>query len=241
MGTAFDPGLAQKTAPLTRDELIKLAARIKAQDEAHAAQLAAKDELAAAKDAEIERLKAEVAAAQAAKTQTVDTHNYDEAQTRSDLIDLLLGEAGWPLAEPRDREYEVSGMPNESGAGYVDYVLWGSDGLPLAVVEAKRTTKSAGIGQQQARLYADRLEAEFGRRPMVFYTNGMQHWLWDDASAIRREKSRLLHPGRARAAHPAAADPTSARRGGSEPGHRRSALPGAGHRCGGRRLRPQTT
>ncbi|MEN3122413.1 MULTISPECIES: DEAD/DEAH box helicase family protein [Janibacter] len=183
MGTAFDPGLAQKTAPLTRDELIKLAARIKAQDEAHAAQLAAKDELAAAKDAEIERLKAEVAAAQAAKTQTVDTHNYDEAQTRSDLIDLLLGEAGWPLAEPRDREYEVSGMPNESGAGYVDYVLWGSDGLPLAVVEAKRTTKSAGIGQQQARLYADRLEAEFGRRPMVFYTNGMQHWLWDDASA----------------------------------------------------------
>ncbi|CAM4013383.1 DEAD/DEAH box helicase family protein [Janibacter anophelis] len=182
MGTQFDPDLAQKSAPLSRDELIKLAAKIKAADEAHAAALAAKDELAAAKDAEIERLKAEIAAAQAAKSQTVDTHDYDEATTRSTLIDLLLGEAGWPLADPQDREYEVSGMPSASGTGYVDYVLWGSDGLPLAVVEAKRTTTSPSVGQQQAKLYADRLEARFGRRPVIFYTNGLQHWLWDDAS-----------------------------------------------------------
>ncbi|WP_114201416.1 DEAD/DEAH box helicase family protein [Janibacter anophelis] len=182
MGTKFDPALAQKAAPLSRAELNGLITKFKEQDEAHAAQLAAKDELAAAKDAEIEQLKAEIAAAQAAKTQTADTHDYDEAQTRSDLIDLLLGEAGWPLSDTQDREYEVSGMPNATGVGYVDYVLWGSDGLPLAVVEAKRTTTSAGIGQQQAKLYADRLEAQFGRRPVIFYSNGLQHWLWDDAS-----------------------------------------------------------
>ena len=182
MGTTFDPALAQKAAPLSRAELNGLIAKFTEQDEAHAAELAAKDELAAAKDAEIEQLKAEIAAAQAAKTQTTDIHDYDEAQTRSDLIDLLLDEAGWPLADAQDREYEVSGMPNATGVGYVDYVLWGSDGLPLAVVEAKRTTTSAGIGQQQARLYADRLEAQFGRRPVIFYTNGLQHWLWDDAS-----------------------------------------------------------
>ena len=73
-------------------------------------------------------------------------------------------------------------MPNQQGKGFVDYVLWGADGLPLAVVEAKRTTKSATIGQQQAKLYADCLEQQFGRRPVIFYTNGYEHWLWDDAA-----------------------------------------------------------
>ena len=61
-------------------------------------------------------------------------------------------------------------------------MLWGADGLPLAVVEAKRTTKSAMVGQQQATLYADRLEEQFDRRPVIFYTNGYQHWIWDDAA-----------------------------------------------------------
>lgn len=62
-------------------------------------------------------------------------------------------------------EYPVTGMPNAEGKGFVDYVLWGADGLPLAVVEAKRTPKSAEVGQQQAKLYADCLERQFGRRP----------------------------------------------------------------------------
>ena len=61
-------------------------------------------------------------------------------------------------------------------------MLWGADGRPLAVIEAKRTRKSAGVGQQQAKLYVDCLEAQFGRRPVIFYTNGYEHWLWDDAS-----------------------------------------------------------
>ena len=60
-----------------------------------------------------------------------DTHDYSEAETRDYFIDLLLKEAGWPLDQPRDREFEVSGMPNEQGKGFVDYVLWGDDGKPL--------------------------------------------------------------------------------------------------------------
>lgn len=64
----------------------------------------------------------------------------------------------------------------------MDYVLWGDDGKPLALVEAKRTKKSAQIGQQQAKLYADCLEQQFGRRPVVFYSNGYDHWLWDEAN-----------------------------------------------------------
>ncbi len=177
----FDPKLAAKAAPLSREQLVQLAAKFKAQDEAHAKALAERDELLAGHEAEIAQLKQQIAAAQAAKTVS-DDHDYLESETRDLFIDVLLHEAGWPLDQARDREYPVTGMPNVEGKGAVDYVLWGADGLPLAVVEAKRTTKSPQVGQQQAKLYADCLEAEFGRRPVIFYTNGYEHWLWDDAA-----------------------------------------------------------
>ncbi|NRD08647.1 DEAD/DEAH box helicase family protein [Rathayibacter agropyri] len=180
-GATFDPALAARAAPLTREDVQRLAAKFAAKDEAHARALADRDELAAQQAAEIEQLRAQVAAAQASNHAS-DDHDYSEAETRDLFIDVLLAEAGWPLTEPRDREFEVVGMPNEPGVGFVDYVLWGSDGLPLAVVEAKRTTKSAQVGQQQAKLYADCLEAAYGRRPVVFFTNGYEHWLWDDAA-----------------------------------------------------------
>jgi len=179
-GKQFDPALAAKLAPLSRRELVQLAAKFRAQDEAHTKALAERDELAAAKDAEIAELKARIAAAQSSKTKT-DHHDYSEAETRRLFIDVMLGEAGWLLDQTRDREYPVIGMPNNA-KGFIDYVLWGADALPLALVEAKRTTKSPQVGQQQAKLYADCLEAEFGRRPVAFYTNGYQHWIWDDAA-----------------------------------------------------------
>lgn len=180
-GATFDATLAGKNAPLSRDEVVRLAERFRAQDEAHAKALRERDDLAAAKDAEIEALRQQIKAAQAANKLT-DTHDYSEAQTRDLIIDELLREAGWQLSQDRDREYEVTGMPNEQGKGFVDYVLWGADGLPLAVVEAKKTTVEPAIGQQQAKLYADCLEKMTGRRPVIFYTNGYQSWLWDDAA-----------------------------------------------------------
>jgi type I restriction enzyme, R subunit len=131
---------------------------------------------------ELDRLRAEVAAAKAAAAARPDDHDYDEQETRDRYIDLLLHEAGWPLDQVRDREFEVDGMPNQQTKGYVDYVLWGDDGLPLAVVEAKRTRRDAKVGRQQAKLYADCLEKRFGRRPVIFYTNGYETWLWDDES-----------------------------------------------------------
>ena len=110
-----------------------------------------------------------------------EAHDWSEADTRRYKIDALLAEAGWTdFVDGRDIEYEVHGMPSGSGVGYVDYVLWGDDGLPLAVVEAKKALKSPQVGQQQAKLYADCLEAETGQRPVVFYSNGYEHWLWDD-------------------------------------------------------------
>jgi type I restriction enzyme R subunit len=113
-----------------------------------------------------------------------DPHDYSEAETRDRFIDLMLREAGWGeqgWKHGHDIELEVPGMPNAEGKGYVDYVLWGDDGKPLAIVEAKRTKKDPAIGQQQAKLYADCIEQKYGRRPVIFYSNGYETWLWDDA------------------------------------------------------------
>ncbi|ARP54248.1 type III restriction protein [Alcaligenes faecalis] len=138
-------------------------------------------------DAELKQLQAEVSKAKQANQAVPDTHDYSEAQTRKAYIDLLLKEAGWDLTPERNFEVEVQGMPNKQGVGYVDYVLWGNDGKPLALIEAKRTTRSPMEGQQQAKLYADCLENAYGQRPVIFYSNGYQHWLWDDTAHPPRE------------------------------------------------------
>lgn len=114
-----------------------------------------------------------------------------ESVTRKLYIDVLLKDAGWDqLTEGRELEYEVRGMPtstNASGIGYVDYVLWGKDGKPLAAVEAKRTMAEARKGKHQAELYADCLEQMHGQRPIIFYTNGFETFIWDDTFCTDRE------------------------------------------------------
>ena len=170
------PSISSKAEVLAQEQLAALAQELAARDKALAAELLKSQ----AQDIEIAALRAAVAAAKPLNVAVVDTHNYDEAQTRDLFIDVLLKEAGWALADARDREFEVSGMPNGQAKGYVDYVLWGDDGKPVAVVEAKRTQREAHAGQQQAKLYADCLEAQFGQRPLIYYTNGYEHWLWDD-------------------------------------------------------------
>ncbi len=172
----------------TADQLAQLEASLRERDEKLASVLADRASL----DDELKRLRAEVAEARAAAAAQPDLHDYSETETRDYFIDLLLKEAGWPLDQPRDREFEVAGMPafasgsgvagSASGKGYVDYVLWGDDGKPLGIVEAKRTRRDARVGQQQAKLYADCLEHQFGQRPVIFYSNGYEHWIWDDAN-----------------------------------------------------------
>lgn len=160
----------------------KRMAELEAERSAQMEQLAAKhQELLDAKDEQILQLKQALEAAQAAKT-VPDTHDYNEVSTRDYFIDVLLHEAGWSLESSRDREYPVTGMPTPSGDGKVDYVLWGSDGRPLGLVEAKRTRQSPEIGRDQAKYYASALEQMTGTRPVIFYTNGYQHYIWDDAS-----------------------------------------------------------
>lgn len=131
-------------------------------------------------DTELQALRTELAEIRARSEARPDPHDYTEWETRKYLIDVDLRRAGWALDQKRDREYEVTGMPNAKGIGYADYVLWGDDGKPLAVVEAKKSTADSQIGRQQAKLYADCLEQMHGQRPIIFYTNGYETHLWDD-------------------------------------------------------------
>ena len=177
-GTGVPPVIHGQDAHATTEQLQQLEAKLHERDKKLTALLADKISV----DEELKQLRAEVAAAKQANTAVPDTHDYSEEETRDFFIDLLLKEAGWALDQKLDREYEVSGMPNAQGRGYVDYVLWGDDGIPLALVEAKRTKREPRVGQRQAELYADCLEAQFGRRPVIFYSNGYEHWMWDDAN-----------------------------------------------------------
>ncbi len=175
-----------KPAPaVSQEQLKELERRLEEQIKADQEKQRQIDE----RDEEIQRIREELAQAKAANQAQEDTHDYSEAETRHYLIDVELRRAGWPLDQSRDREYEVQGMPNQKGIGYADYVLWGDDGKPLAVVEAKRSTVEPEAGKQQAKLYADCLEQMHGQRPIIFYTNGYETWLWDDQQYPPRQVS----------------------------------------------------
>lgn len=154
------------------------------------------------KQAEIEALRKQIEALSAQytaakeenrKTRTFVPEDLSEYETRKRYIDLDLKDMGWKL-EGVDADVQVeypvedmAGVPEQMG--YADYVLFGKDGLPLAVVEAKRTSKDPNNGRKQASLYADSLERKFGRRPMTFTTNGFETYFWDSETAPQRKVS----------------------------------------------------
>ena len=102
-----------------------------------------------------------------------------EQETRKQYIDAMLRDAGWQLGVDWLEEVELQGMPNQAQVGFADYVLYGDNGKPLAVIEAKRTSVDPAKGRQQAKLYADLLEKQYGRRPVVFLTNGFETYIQD--------------------------------------------------------------
>ena len=112
----------------------------------------------------------------------IDTYTTDptEHETRKQYIDAMLRDAGWRLGADWLEEVELQGMPNQAQVGFADYVLYGDNGKPLAVIEAKRTSVDPAKGRQQAKLYADLLEKQYGRRPVVFLTNGFETYLQDN-------------------------------------------------------------
>lgn len=97
-----------------------------------------------------------------------------EYETRKLYIDAMLQDAGWVEGKNWLNEVKLPGMPNKSETGYADYVLYGDDGKALAIVEAKRSCVDPAVGRQQAKLYADIIEKQQGRRPVIFLTNGFE-------------------------------------------------------------------
>ena len=120
---------------------------------------------------------------------TMPPRSYDisEAETRRAYIDVYLEEAGWDVLEAEGAmltgkacvEIKVEGMPNSSGDGFCDYVLYGRDLKPLAVIEAKKTSVGPEKGRQQVKLYGECLERKYGYTPILYYTNGYQIWCID--------------------------------------------------------------
>jgi type I restriction enzyme R subunit len=154
------------------------------------------------KDSEIEALREQIEAMQTllagAKKANQEKRHFvsepvSEFETRKIYIDVDLTAMGWTFGDSVREEVEVDDMAGIPGQkGYADYVLYGRDGLPLAVVEAKRTSKDPNIGRKQAVLYADALEDMTGRRPMMFLTNGFETYFWDDQSSPQRAVSGVF-------------------------------------------------
>lgn len=160
------------------------------------------------KNAEIEKLRKQIETLSDNYTAEKENHqktrefvaeDLSEFKTRKKYIDVDLKELGWSFTgETSDvwEEYPVDDMMGKLGQkGFVDYVLFGKDGLPLAVIEAKRTSKDPNIGRKQAVLYADCLERKFGRRPMMFTSNGFDTYFWDDETNPQRPVSGMFSKG----------------------------------------------
>jgi type I restriction enzyme R subunit len=189
------PAYKQPVAPQAaearerRQILEKLAAQ-EAQMDALLRDLDIARQTAKAAEMKVEELSSIAESAKAA----ADVLAFDEATTRTRLIDSQLASVGWNVAageastEQVGKEIEVGHQPTESGIGYADYVLWDDNGNPLAVIEAKKTSVEPERGRHQATLYADGLEKTYGHRPVIFYTNGFDIWIWDDAQGFPPRK-----------------------------------------------------
>ena len=114
-----------------------------------------------------------------------------ETETRERYIDLVIENEGWTIGEDCMPEVEISGVSTPSGKGKADYVLYGDNGVPLAVIEAKKLNIDPMTGKNQAKEYADALEKKYGVRPVIFFTNGLDYYIWDDLNYPERQVSSI--------------------------------------------------
>ena len=225
----FDPTALPAPHPVPQqslEALEQLQTSLAERDEKLTALLADRDAL----DDELERLRAEVGRARQAATAQPDTHDYSEAETRDYFIDLLLREAGLaarPEARPRVRGRRDAQRPRTrassitcSGATTASPSAWSRPSAPSGIrgSASSRPSSTPTAWRQQ-----------FGQRPVIFYSNGYEHWIWDDAWYPPRRGAGVLHEGRAGAADPAAHQPQAAGAGGDRPEDRGAILPDAGH------------
>ena len=125
----------------------------------------------------------------------VDSQYLSEAQTRKLKIDILLKEQGWNVSDRTQIVPEVDTkqseflshkyktvsqtLTNDLESKYVDYLLLDGYGAPMAIIEAKRTSRDPVVGKKQAEQYADDIKHQTGKDVFIFLTNGYEIWLWD--------------------------------------------------------------
>ena len=191
---AFVPPVPPTDAKKLEKDRQRLLAQIAEQEQQMQAVLE-QLEATKAQQAAVERTAEELAQLVANGNAAVNQLAFDEAATRQRLIDAMLVSARWKVGqagtstEEVGQEIEIPQPQNKTGIGYADYVLWDDNGKPLAVIEAKRTAKDAEAGRTQAKLYADGLEQKHGQRPVIFYTNGFDIFIWDE---VQKQTPRRL-------------------------------------------------
>ena len=176
--------------PLTREQIEAI--------KSHEALLSEREETIKTLEERVRSMSEELTAARKKNSQerSFNPDEISEFETRKVYIDSDLRIAGWDFEQYVIEEREVHGMPvepgNNTGVGYIDYLLLGKDARPLAIVEAKRTSFSPDKGLQQARLYAQCLYAEYGYLPLIFLTNGFETFFVDDEAAPMRPVSGVF-------------------------------------------------
>ena len=208
--------------------------------------LLAELEAARSKQTVPEATEAELQAVQEHGQEAADALAFSEELTRRRLIDSLLVAAGWDVGadgtstDAVGQEVEVDHQPTTTGKGKADYVLWGDNGKPLGVIEAKKTAVDAEAGRTQAKCYADGLEKTYGQRPVIFYTNGYDIWIWNDA---QDEPPRKLYGFYSKDSleylHFQQANRESLTKTQPDPRHRRPDVPDRGDQAGRRAVRRQ--
>ncbi len=154
------------------------------------------------KDSEIEKLRAEIEKLSKTYTAEKETKKKERVFTASDLsefatrkkyIDVDLKLLGWVFGDDCREEVQVDDMAQKAGqSGFCDYVLYGKDNMPLAVIEAKQTSVDIKVGERQAELYADSLERQYGARPMIFLCNGFETDFWEGKAYPIRKVSGIF-------------------------------------------------
>ncbi|MCF2445407.1 DEAD/DEAH box helicase family protein [Dyadobacter sp. CY345] len=165
----------------------------------HNIELERKNAALSEKEEELEKVKAQLAYYEQLSQQNgivSAPQVLSEKETRKLYIDVLLRQAGWDIEGADVQEFAVNATEEQTGEIKnlkVDYVLWGEDKKPLAVIEAKRTTAGVERGRNQAKHYADALEKTYGQRPVIYYTNGFDTYLWDDFQYPPRKVQGFLN------------------------------------------------
>jgi type I restriction enzyme, R subunit len=120
-----------------------------------------------------------------------------ESDTRKEIIDARLQLAGWNVSDRTQvvEEFIVTLVDDGKGTAkldlrespaiygtreFSDYVLLGKNGKPIAVVEAKKSSKNAELGREQAKQYCQNIQTQHGGElPFCFYTNGHDIFFWN--------------------------------------------------------------